>query len=313
MTDENEPIEGEYTEPGRAVAERSESRQAAVFNPLDAEPVSFANQLQTRQENYDALQMHLRGVLVPDKDFGRLHVASRDKCPEPWRCSPEQSPGHWSGYQLLASGADKVLGILGLAVHYPDLQDYKRATLKGYVIKEVIIDCQIVGHAGQVIAEGAGACSRDEANMGGDLNRTIKRACKRARVDAVHRLPVVSALFEADFLAQVAESAKRNKGNSTAGRQQRPKNRYDTGADLEFCPISKNYKGKRWREIPTEALEWMEANIRDKPDVCRAVARELSKRRDSAAGSGSTRTESPPASTDDMEDYLDGTHPKGAR
>lgn len=306
---EPDAIEGELADEPCELTERRESRQAAVFNPLDAEPARFANQLKARQENYDSLQMHLRGVLVPDKDFGRLHVAK--DCPDgKWNCTRR---GHWSDYQLFASGADKILGILGLAVRYPDLVDYKRACLSGTKIHEVIVDCEILGHSEQAIAQGAGACSRSEKNMNGDLNRTIKRACKRARVDAVQRLPVVSALFEADFLAGVEKAARANKGNSTARRQQQVKNPWDTGAELDVCPISKNYKGKPWRDIPTDALEWMESNVHDKPDVQRAVARELSKRRASASpGSGSIRTGSPPPSDqDDLEAWLNGETPAG--
>jgi len=208
-----EIIEGELDVPREtSVAHAPEAQAVKVFNPLDAEPLTFSQGLQRRQDNYDSLQMHLRSVLVPGKDFGRIHV--KKDCDNKWNCTNDY---HFSAWTLFAPGADKILGLLGLAVHYPDMQDYKRATLKGLVIKEVIADCQVIGHNGQVIAEGAGACSREELQFGG-LNAVIKRACKRARLDAVSRLPVVSALFESDFLAQIAQEGA---SNSTAKRSQR--------------------------------------------------------------------------------------------
>lgn len=296
MSERDEPLEGEYSNvepsPRRDVAVHRET-PAAVFNPLDAEPVSFKNQLANRQENYDALAMHLRGVLVPDKDFGRIHVCPKSKCPEPWHCSPEKAPGHWSGYELFASGADKILGILGLAVDYPDLQDYKRAVLKGFKLEEVIADAHILSHGDQVIASGAGACERHEVN--GRLNNCIKKACKRARLDAVKRLPVVSALFENDFLEQVAREAAARKGNTTSARAQQVRHRWDTGVKLDTCPIGRAHKDKPWREIPTDYLEWIAREGDDKPDIKRAAVEELSKR-GSASGSGSIRTRPSPTS-----------------
>lgn len=293
---QREPIEGEYStaepEPGHQVVKRAEPGAVQIFNPLDAQPEQFRQQLQNRQDNYDALAMHLRGVLIPGKDFGKIHVAKG--CDNKWNC---ENPRHFSGYELFASGADKILGILGLAVAYPDLQDYKRAVLKGLVLAEVIADAQILGSGEQVIASGAGACTREQVN--GDLNRCIKMACKRARLDAVKRLPVVSALFEADFLAEIEADAARNKGNTTAGRarQVNPAKKWDTGARLDVCPVGKKHHGKPWREIPTEYLEWMQREMADKPDVLRAVVEELSKRTGpppSVSGSSSTHTRPPP-------------------
>ena len=73
MTD----IEGEVIDedPGKEVATASDNAGVVqVFNPLDAEPVAFARQLQIRQDNYDNLQLHLQGVLIAGKDFGKIHV-----------------------------------------------------------------------------------------------------------------------------------------------------------------------------------------------------------------------------------------------
>ncbi len=273
-----------------AVTVRPDS-QAVVFNPLDAEPVSFAKQLATRQENYDQLALHLRGMLIPDKDFGRIHV--KKDCDNKWSCTNEY---HFSGYELFAPGADKILGVLGLGVEYPGLEDYKRAAMKGMPLEDIIIDAHVVGVGGQQIASGMGACSRSEI-AGGNLNNTVKRACKRARVDAVKRLPAISALFEDDFLAQVARDAARGKQRSTTERAQKVKNLWDTGADLLVCPIGQTggkMRDKRWAEIDTDALEWLVANVTDKPDIHRAAAKELAIRHRAQRAGGETQHASSP-------------------
>ena len=290
-------IEGQLVDEnaGKEVTPTSDNAGAKqVFNPLDAEPLAFARQLAIRQDNYDQLKMHLVGVLVPGKDFGKIHV--KKDCDNKRSCTNDY---HFSGFMLFAPGADKILGILGLSVHYPDLQDYKRAALKGMPIEEIIADAQILGHSEQVIATGVGACARSEPNIK-DLNRCIKRACKRARLDAVSRLPVISALFEDDFLQHVADRAKRNDNNSTRSRTQKVKNPWDTGARLEVCPIGTHIKGKAWRDIDTDALQWIVAKVTDKPDVTRAAASELSKRV-TATDSGSTRSSSSPDSDGDRQ------------
>ena len=234
------------------------------------------------------------GELVPGKDFGKIHVTKN--CDNKYNCTNDH---HFSGYTLFSPGADKILGILGLSVGYPDLQDYKRAALKGMPIEEIITDAQILGHSEQVIATGVGACARSEI-AGGNLNNTIKRACKRARVDAVTRLPTISALFQDNILAELAAAAKRNENNAARKRTQTVRNPYDTGAILEVCPIGNEMKGKAWRDIDTEALEWIVGKVTDKPDVTRAAASELSKRT-RAADPGSIRSSSPPASDQEQK------------
>lgn len=277
----------------QAVAHRQET-QAQIFNPLDAEPVSFKRQLTSRQENYDALAMHLRDILVPDKDFGRIHVANKQKCPRPWECSPEINRGHWSDWQLFSDGGDKILGVLGLGVSYPSEQDYVRAALKGMSILDVIMKCYIESHGKQIIAEGMGACGRDE--VGNSLNNAIKRSCKRARLDAVHRLPAVKSLFEADFLAEVAAAAAKKKGgNTTSARARQVRTKFDTGAHLEVMPIGRQLKGKRFADMEDRSLAWIVEQMKDKPDIEAAARRELERRHPEKPDN--TEPEAPPAPT----------------
>jgi len=259
---------------------RAGANQVVSFSPLAAEPVVFKNQLISRQENYDQLASFMREMLIPDKDFGRIHHANKDKCPKPWACSYKREPYHWSDNSLWAPGADKVLAMLGLEATYTGYQDYIRAAVTGKQISDVIMTCHVLASAENKIAEGMGAATRGDHR--GDLNNTLKIACKRARVDAVLRLPGISALFEDDFLAQVARDAARKKGgNSTSARQRKPKTgQYNTGAHLTHCPIGTRGKmlDKAFAEMDERELTWLLKNITDKPDIRNAAKREWDKR-----------------------------------
>lgn len=275
-------------EPTNQVRVRTEPSVPAVFNPLDADPVQFKRALVARSENYDALAMHLRGILVADKDFGRIHIAPKSKCARPWQCTPEAEPFHFSPWTLFSPGGDKILGILGLAVTYPDEQDYRRTALKGLRIEDVIIKAYIDNGRGQNISEGMGAASRDQES--GDLNRTIKKAEKRARMDAILRLPAISALFEDDFLA---ECAKQN--NSTTKRARSVNQTHNTGAELVTFPLGGKLKGQRFADMDDGSLTWCVQTFDDKPDIKNSAIKELEKR------ASDPNTEN--ASTDDYDNY----------
>jgi len=289
-----EPIDQPAADEGQQqnIAVRTEPSAVAVFNPLDAQPVAFKRALVSRSENYDALAMHLRGMLVPDKDFGRIHIAGKSKCAKPWDCSHAKQPYHWSPYMLFAAGADKVLGMLGLTTQYPGEQDFIRAALSGKQIQDVIMKCLVLASNDTVIAEGMGACGRSEVQN--SLNNAIKRACKRARVDAVLRLPAISALFEDDFLGQVDRDA--TKQNSTSSRQQQVNNKYNDGVQLEAWPFQKppELVGVKFRDMKDETLNWIASKILDKPDIRNAAVKELERRSNTPPNSG-PESSPPPA------------------
>lgn len=247
-----------------------------VFNPLDAEPVAFAQALAKRSENYDQLAMHLRAVLVPKKDFGRIHVSKN--CENKYRCTFQAMPGHWSEPSLFAAGADKILGLLGLACHYPGETALIDAAIAGTKLEEIILRCEIVDAHGQTISEGHGACARREVN--GSLNNAVKRAEKRARVGAVMRLPSISALFEPDFLEQVEREAPKRGNNGTQARAQRSHmGRYNTGAELQVMPFGR-HKDQPFDELPDDYLDWIltSEKMRNCPDVLEAAKRENRRR-----------------------------------
>lgn len=255
---------------GAQLPAKVESR--AVFNPLDASPAAFRHALAERKENYVSLAEHLRGMLVPYKDFGRIHVAK--DCKDKYSCA---NPYHYSGDTLFAPGADKILSSLGLSCEYPGEDDYRRASLKGIEIKEVILKAFIMDLHGRTIAQGTAAASTKEHQ--GSLHNTIQKAEKRARLDAVKRLPGVSSLFEDGTLSTVGGGQSTAAGQAAvkeATRTRATGPSYATGAALTSMPFGK-FKGKPWRELEDSYLEWA-ARREDSPDVAKAATAEIERR-----------------------------------
>jgi hypothetical protein len=281
-------------------------RERPPVNPFDAPVATFAQQIQQRGENYAALVDWLVAHLVEGEDVIQVHVVKWDKCqdggaPPKGRCSPVVTPWHWSDPDISKKGAEKVCGLLGLGVRFLGMEDFRQAALKGVALNDVVVDCELYGEHGTV-SQGTGACSIGEIRDG-SLNSCMKKAAKRAHVDAVKRCAGLSGLAtelkrrmappDPSVVArQSAEAAMRTRAAGTAGR-------WETGAELTHCPIGKKHKDKPWAEIPSDYLTWMLKEVKDKPDVARAAARELERRQSSRAA-----TAPPPEQPPEFDDEI---------
>jgi hypothetical protein len=260
----------------------------APGNPFDAPVAVFAKQIQTRGENYAALVDWLLGNMVKGEDVVQVHVVKADDCtyggaPPKGDCTPLVTPHHWSDPDISKRGAEKICGLIGLGTRFLGMDDFRRTALKGVDIQHVIIDCELYNEHG-TLSQGTGACSLSEVK--GNLNNAMKKAAKRAHVDAVKRCAGLSGLAteikrrmvdadpeEARRAAEAAASRARIKGQG---------GRWNTGAELTHCPIGKQHKDKAWGDIPSSYLAWILRDVKDKPDVVAAAARELERRK--AAG-----------------------------
>lgn len=274
----------------------------ASSHPLDADPARFATQIKQRGENYGALVGWLCEHMVVGEDMVQVHVVRRDTCdPRKSGCTPSVNPFHWSDPSLSKRGAEKVCGLLGIGVRFLGMEDFRRMALKGVKIEDVIIDCELYNGSGQAISQGTGACSLAELPAAQQsINNALKKACKRAHVDAVLRVAGLSGIateikrrmppLDLDRAQQglppKAEPAPNDRAE-VAGRG------YDTGVRLTHCPMGK-HKGKPWREVPSDYLEWIVRELQDKKDLVKAAAGELQKRRESSNSSSSTHTPPPP-------------------
>lgn len=96
---------------------------------------------------------------------------------------------------LWKAGAEKICGMLGLQVHWPDLQE-EIARLRYGDSEIVFLTCELLrGHV--VAAQGAGA--RGVNKDGGDWNKAIKMAKKSAMIDAVLNVAGLSEVFTQDL------------------------------------------------------------------------------------------------------------------
>jgi hypothetical protein len=304
------PIEGQLADqppaaaPAGAVVAYQDRPPSS--NPFDAAPAQFAVQIRERGENYANLVAWLCEHMVVGEDLVQVHIVKRDKCdPRNSGCSPSTNPYHWSDPTLSKKGAEKVCGLLGIGVRFLGMEDFRRMALKGTHIVDIIIDCELYNGRNETISQGTGACNIAETQD--NLNNALKKACKRAHVDAVLRVAGLSGIATEikrrmppiDLERAKEGLPQRQPAGSVDERAEVARGGHNTGAKLTHCPIgaAKGYKGKPWREVPSDFLEWIVRDIKDKPDICKAAAGELEKRRGNApAGSDSTHTRPPPSS-----------------
>lgn len=278
-------------------------------NPFDADPQQFALQVQQRGDNYATLITWLASNMVLGEDLVQVHFVKRDKCdaggPSPaGNCSPTTHPRHWSDPDLSKKGAEKICGLLGLATRFLGMEDFRRMALKGVKISDVIVDCELFGASGAAMSQGTGACNIGE--VGDSLNRAMKTAAKRAHIDAVKRIAGLSGIateikrrMPPLDLERAKQGLPQRQPAGTVTERAEVKQGYNTGAALTHCPIGK-WKGKPWREVESGYLEWIIRELADKPDLVKAAAGELAKRR--KPDSDSTRTPSPPLSSSPVDE-----------
>jgi hypothetical protein len=177
----------------------SGSHSAITLSPLDLPSDQFRSGLDRRKQNRQLLMDWLRTALVDGVDFGKVHIASKDKCDlaRSGRARECQNQWHWSKPSLFKPGAEKISGMLGMTVHYPSLAAYENAFLSGKEVTQVIMRCELQDAHGRVVAEGVGARSLTQDY--GDINKALKMAEKSAHIDATLRLAGLSEVFTQDI------------------------------------------------------------------------------------------------------------------
>jgi hypothetical protein len=175
------------------------SHVAITVSPLDLPEPEFRSGLDRRKQNRALLMDWLRTALVEGVDFGRVHIAGKDKCEHAraGRVRECTNQWHWSKPSLFKPGAEKISGMLGMTIHYPSLAGYERALLSGMEITQIMLRCELHDAQGRVVAEGVGA--RNLAQDYGDINKAFKMAEKSAHIDATLRLAGLSEVFTQDL------------------------------------------------------------------------------------------------------------------
>jgi hypothetical protein len=173
-----------------------------------------------------ATQTPIRAALVEGTDYGRVHIAGRDRCSYAKRGEAKQCPEqrHWSKPSLFKPGSEKICGMLGVIVHYPALERYEQAALDGAQLTHIIVRCELKDGQGNVVAVGVGA--RSVAQDGSDLNKCLKMAEKSAHIDATLRMAGLSEVFTQDLedTGDGDEGSERADASSSAKGTQAPGN-----------------------------------------------------------------------------------------
>lgn len=171
----------------------SGSITAFPSSPLDLPSKTFESALKRREKNQQALIYWIRKNLQPDVDYGRIHVV--EQCQYARSGVPHQCRdfSHMSMLSLWKAGAEKILNVLGLSVHFPNLHQYELSAVHRVEIHQVVLKCELKTLNGKVVAEGSGArhIKQDDWN----LNKAIKLCMKSAVIDATIRVAGLTGLF----------------------------------------------------------------------------------------------------------------------
>jgi len=162
--------------------------------PIDMPPATFEKGIKRRHKNREVLLQWINDNLIPQMDFGKIHFV--ENCPYVHNGSVDlcSDPSHWSKPVLWKGGAEKILGILGATVHFPNLKIFELAVSHKQKINEIVLKCQVKTHAGAIIAEGVGA--RNVEQDGGVLNTSIKMCARASMVDATIRACGLTNVFQ---------------------------------------------------------------------------------------------------------------------
>jgi len=162
-------------------------------SPLDLPTETFQKALERREKNHQTLTQWIRNNLAPQVDYGRSHIFENCKYARagaPYLCSDFS---HFSILTLWKSGAEKIIRLLGLSAHFPNLFQCELASLHHQEIQSIVLKCELRTQNGTVVGEGTG--SRHIKQDGWNLNISIKMAAKSAMVDAVIRTAGLTGIF----------------------------------------------------------------------------------------------------------------------
>jgi len=170
---------------------------------LDKDTAQLAAEFDRMDANRKLFLQWLYNSLVEDVDFGRIHVVSKDKCPNGKHCT---NPGHFSKPELFKPGAEKIAGKLTLIPEFPDLERYVDSAVDGKEIKSIILRCQLKNTDGLVVGTGIGA--RTLGQDYGDLNKSLKMCKKSAFVDSILGCGGISEIFTVDISDMMKDQEK---------------------------------------------------------------------------------------------------------
>ncbi len=169
------------------------SISAFPSSPLDMPTATFERDMKRREENHKKLIQWIKQNTVPEVDYGRTHIDDRCRYARAGMPHLCHDFSHFSNLTLWKSGAEKIIHVLGLSAHFPNLHHYELSAVHRQEITQVILKCQLKNLNGKIVGEGAGA--RHLKQDGWNIHKTIKMAMKCALVDATLNVAGLTGIF----------------------------------------------------------------------------------------------------------------------
>ena len=173
-----------------AIVKNNNDHVLSIVGGVSTQELKQALEVQTEQRKL--IQQFIKDNLVEDIDYGRIHVVKN--CPAESKSRGScQTEYHYSKSILFKPGQEKIFSLFGITDKLEkDLEAYE---MLGSVPGLVAYKCTMY-RGENVVGEGRGAATL--AGSQSDPNSTIKKAEKRARMDACLSLGF-SAYFTQDL------------------------------------------------------------------------------------------------------------------
>lgn len=238
----------------------------SIVGGVTTDELKKALEVQTEQRKL--IQQFIKDNLVEDTDYGKIHVVKNCQAEERQRGSCDKSY-HFSKSILFKPGQEKIFSLFGITDEL--VKDEDAYEMLQNVPGLVAYKC-IMHRGDKRIGEGRGAATL--AGSQSDPNSTIKKAEKRARMDACLSLGF-SAYFTQD-LDDPEYASQREMMNSKAAAEAERRDRDEFGLmprDPEL-PIDNQERAVLHRIIlkagfsdPDEIMELLRANGIERPET----------------------------------------------
>ncbi len=214
-----QPAEGEIVQPeeqqqpipnDKAVALAGPENGTVIIGGVSTAQLKEALAIQTEQRQVikDFVKTHLEDGV----DFGRIHVMSRDKCPDQFNCKKDY---HYSKPVLFKPGQEKLFSLFQITGKLErDTETYEMLD----DTKNLVAYKCVMYRGDQIVGEGRGSATVGDNRR--DVNATIKIAEKRARMDACLSLGFseyfAQDLDDPDYKSAAENAAKQAEARASA-------------------------------------------------------------------------------------------------
>lgn len=173
-TDTITEAEAEIISPNKSLVQSDAAQSQSIVAGVTTDQLKIA--LTTQTEQRALIKDFVKNHLTDGTDFGKIHVMSKDKCPDQHNCKKDH---HFSKAVLFKPGQEKLFSLFQITDTLE--RDNEAFDMLPDIRNLVAYKC-VLTRNGVKIGEGRGAAVVGDKSR--DVNSTIKIAEKRARMDA---------------------------------------------------------------------------------------------------------------------------------